>query len=404
MSPKTGMLTVGAGSPAHPRALVEVRVDALQVVAHRLDARQPGADSRARGGQRAAEALHVGRLHGHRPVVEAHRLDQAGPHQLPRQGPVAAAPPRGARCGAGRRSARGSPRSCPSATSWPFTSTSTRGAIRSTSCRTWEDTTTVRPSSPSRRMSSTTVRALGGVEAVEGLVQQQQLGVVGQRLSQLHALAHAVGEALQLPPATSGRGRPRRGRARRRPLGVGAPRAGGAQRRPPPRGERTATARRGRARCRCAGMPRGSGAVGPQHAHGSRARLAKPAQSFRAVDLPAPLWPSRPVTPGPEGEGDVRQRHRVAVPPRDAVEHERGRFTRVPAGSASHQTSAETATTTSQYAHVPRPASPPVARSPGTAPRPARWARTARATSSKVSACLGPEDAADRRRPRSAPR
>ena len=43
----------------------------------------------------------------------------------------------------------------------------------------------------------------------------------------------------------------------------------------------------------------------------------KPAQSFRAVDLPAPLWPSSPVTPGAERERDVGERDGVAVPARD---------------------------------------------------------------------------------------
>ena len=65
------------------------------------------------------------------------------------------------------------------------------------------------------------VAPLRRVEAVEGLVEQQQLGVVGERLGQLHALAHAVGEAAQLPVRDVGqadlaeRPRPprRRGRA-----------------------------------------------------------------------------------------------------------------------------------------------------------------------------------------------
>ena len=56
----------------------------------------------------------------------------------------------------------------PSATSRPLTRTTTRGAMRSTSCSTCEETSTVRPSAPSRRMSSTTWRRWTGSRPFSG--------------------------------------------------------------------------------------------------------------------------------------------------------------------------------------------------------------------------------------------
>ena len=56
----------------------------------------------------------------------------------------------------------------PSATSRPLTSTTTRGAMRSTSGRTCDETSTVRPSSPSRRISSTTWRRCTGSRPLSG--------------------------------------------------------------------------------------------------------------------------------------------------------------------------------------------------------------------------------------------
>ena len=53
----------------------------------------------------------------------------------------------------------------------------------------------MRPSDPSRRIELHHVAPLHGVEAVERLVEQQQLGRVHERLRQLDALPHALGEA-----------------------------------------------------------------------------------------------------------------------------------------------------------------------------------------------------------------
>ena len=73
-----------------------------------------------------------------------------------------------------------------------------RGAIRSTSCSTCDETITVRPSSPEPVQQLDHCAALCRVEAVQRLVQQQQVGLVGERLGELHALAHAVREPAHL--------------------------------------------------------------------------------------------------------------------------------------------------------------------------------------------------------------
>ena len=158
------------------------------------------------------------------------------------------------------------------------------------------------------------VSPLGGVEAVQGLVQQQQVGLVGERLGELDALAHARARSHRprgrrrhsaRPPPAHGRRR----RADRRT------RAGGRTARPPRAPSETATAGCGRARSRPAGRPRGRGAGSIPNTRTLPARgEAKPPHSLSAVDLPAPLWPSRPVTPGADGERDVGDRDRVAVP------------------------------------------------------------------------------------------
>ena len=80
------------------------------------------------------------------------------------------------------------------------------------------------------------VAPLGGVEAVERLVEQQQLRVVGEGLGQLHALAHAVREAPQLAVGGVGEG-DHLERAARRGLVVADAAQAGAQRHHRPRGE-----------------------------------------------------------------------------------------------------------------------------------------------------------------------
>ena len=44
---------------------------------------------------------------------------------------------------------------------------------------------------------------------------------------------------------------------------------------------------------------------------------------FRVVDLPEPFGPSSAVTPGADAEREVGDRHQVAIPLRDMLEHDR---------------------------------------------------------------------------------
>ena len=209
---------VHSASPA-ARVVGEVGVDALEVVAERLDA------CRASRRGRAPAASAGARAHPRRPSRRRACRRRAGRRwrgPRPRARARAPAPRRRPRCaacaGRSRMRSRIAPVS-PSATSRPLTSTTTRGAMRSTSCSTCEETSTVRPSAPSRRISSTTWRRCDGIEAVERLVEQQQLGRVHERLGQLDALAHALREAADA-------------RARRRPRA----RRSRSPRPPPPRG------------------------------------------------------------------------------------------------------------------------------------------------------------------------
>ena len=74
--------------------------------------------------------------------------------------------------------------------------------IRSTSPSRCEQTTTEMPNSvPMRWISAEHRVAAGRVEAVGRLVEQQQVGVVDERLGQLHPLLHAGGVAADLAVA-----------------------------------------------------------------------------------------------------------------------------------------------------------------------------------------------------------
>ena len=152
-----------AGSPAHPPgALVQVGVDALQVVAHRLDPRAGGRPtSRASARQRAAEALHVAA-----PPRPSRRRRSAPTRPGPRPrargpGPARRRRPPGGRCAGGRRSARGwrrwrrSPRGGRSRAPAPAAPSAPPRAARGRRRR------TVRPSSPRRADQLDHARAAG---------------------------------------------------------------------------------------------------------------------------------------------------------------------------------------------------------------------------------------------------
>ena len=74
-----------------------------------------------------------------------------------------------------------------------------RRVISSTSGRMWLETSTVRPSSPSWRMAADGLVAAHRVHAVQRLVHEEDVGVVGQRLGQLQLLAHALAVAAEAP-------------------------------------------------------------------------------------------------------------------------------------------------------------------------------------------------------------
>ena len=167
--------------------------------------------------------------------------------------------------------------------------------------------------------------ALGRVGAVERLVEQQQLGIVDERAGELDPLAHALREAadgaiggvgeLDGPEHALGRGA-RVGDVAQLARTCGSPRA--------PTGTATARRRPGTTPTlrNTSGSRRGSC---PSTRTVPMLGVAKPAHSLSAVDLPAPLWPSRPVTPGESENAEARDRDRVAVPLRDVVERERRR-------------------------------------------------------------------------------
>ena len=166
------------------------------------------------------------------------------------------------------------------------------------------------------------MQPLAWVEAVERLVEEQDRRVVDQRAGQLGPLAHALGVGADRPVGGVGqvdrRDRPARGRVR-----IGDALEPGVEPREAEPGQ-----------VRVDGLalrhepdvavhlgPPPSGRALDEHATGGRREQA--GHQVSSVDLPAPLGPSRPVTPGPEGERDVVDGHDVAVPARDVVELER---------------------------------------------------------------------------------
>ena len=157
--------TAHRGRP--PGALVQVGVDALQVVAHRLHPAQRG--RRLAGSHRQQPAEGARRRRCRREAVrgESRRTTAAAPtRSRARLVPSPSAVMR-TRRGRSAISCRISAVS-PSATSRPLTSTSTRGAIRSTSCSTCEETITVRPASPSAAAARPRARRCAGSSPFSG--------------------------------------------------------------------------------------------------------------------------------------------------------------------------------------------------------------------------------------------
>ena len=171
--------------------------------------------------------------------------------------------------------------------------------IASTSCRMWLETRTLLPARAQSLISRMVRAPHQRVHAAQRLVEDEQLGVVHDRLRQLDALPHALAVAADLPvrgvDQIDDLERPRGSRARirrRQPIQAHQ------RLEPPPAGhplvERILVGAEPDAR-----VERG---ISPdrlsQHADRARCSGAScPVTSFMNVDLPAPLGPSRPVTP-----------------------------------------------------------------------------------------------------------
>ena len=96
----------------------------------------------------------------------------------------------------------------PSASTRPLWMSSTRRVSASTSCRMWLDTSTVLPSRPELLHEVDHAPAVHRVEPGHRLVEQQHLGLVGDRLRDLDALPHALAVAADLAVLRVQRARP----------------------------------------------------------------------------------------------------------------------------------------------------------------------------------------------------
>ena len=173
------------------------------------------------------------------------------------------------------------------------------------------------------RMMSDQVAAGDRVGAGQRLVEEQHLRVVDEGLGELGPLPHPLGVAADRPGRRARSCRPRRAPGR-------PPRAPSRREKPPSRAQvvdelrgRSSTRRRrpARGRGRCSGSARGLfQARWPRTRTSPWLGRSWPVASCRSVLLPAPLGPSRPVTPGRDAERQLVQADDVAVPLRDAAE------------------------------------------------------------------------------------
>ena len=166
---------------------------------------------------------------------------------------------------------------------------------------------------------------LGRVEPVQRLVEEQQVRVVRERLRELHPLAHAVREAAHLAPGdiTQPNGVERAGGGRIR---IGDPvQARDELDHLPCRQEQP-----WRALVGDDADPLVDGRV-PARLHaedadGPRARRGEPGAELEGGRLPRAVVAEQPRDARPDRERHVGDRHRVAVPTRDAGELDRGNF------------------------------------------------------------------------------
>ena len=169
------------------------------------------------------------------------------------------------------------------------------------------------------------MQALARVEAVERLVEHEDLRVVHEGGGHLHPLAVALREgahrATVCPSSSSTISRARAAAS----IGSGTSQEAGGGRDELGRGERLEEA-----------LLLGHEADAPEEVEvlaGVAARAPAPGpatagpartSSRSTVDLPAPFGPSSAVTPGPTGEADVGDGHHVAEPLRHVVELDHG--------------------------------------------------------------------------------
>ena len=186
------------------------------------------------------------------------------------------------------------------------------------------------------------------VEAVQRLVEQQQVGIVGERLGELHALAHAVREAADLALGDVGEADrlERAGRPRIRVGDLVQPRA------------QLDDVVRGQERPRRAlvgddadplvhvGVP---ARLDAEDAHGSRARRGEARAQLERRGLPRTVVAEQAGHARADRERDVGDGDGVAVPARDARELD-GRDVRHDSSPRNRHTStsAETAISASQ--------------------------------------------------------
>ena len=175
----------------------EVRVDALEVVAERLDALERRAEVARQRHQAPAERVDVGGLHDEHAVVDAHAAREALADQLARErlrraagGDAQRARPVANEVADRARLALGHE------TAVDEHDDAGRHALDLVQHVRGDEHRAALGAEPPDQLDD--VPALHGVEAVERLVEQQQLGRVHERLGQLDALAHALREAADL--------------------------------------------------------------------------------------------------------------------------------------------------------------------------------------------------------------
>ena len=210
----------------------------------------------------------------------------------------------------------------PLATRWPLTSTSTRGAIRSTSWRTWEETTTVRPSSPRRMTRSTMCRRCAGSRPLRGSSSSSSSGSCASAWASFTRWRMPWEKPRSFRSATSPSAHLVQRPARRR---VGVAHAAQAR----AEGDHRPRGQEGPQRVAVVGdadAPVGvevARQVGAQHPHRPRAGLGEARAELQRGRLAGAVVAQQPGDARPERERDVRERHGVAVPARDLLEDQR---------------------------------------------------------------------------------